>query len=436
MDHRRRGRAIDVVALPSQPTPRAHRTSAFPPSPPATKHKHHASAAASSSRLPTPQSLPRPPRSPSGQTTFVRAPGHAPAQGGGVPAGRRPGLLFNQQMGLLSAAGRGVGIGGSRHSAPAGRVDDVRAALAPPIEDNPFLDRPTRAQARAREGSVSTAAGSDDEDAVRGKDQYKRASLVAAGSLLSPPPTQRAPRVRKAEATAAVAVAQQEEEARLVAAEQAKVRAREEQARAVAATAALRQREEEQARSARDRERARWLEERRRMVDEDDNPFIAKRGEVVRPRPTDDDERPTMKWVFRGQVREYINPYLYLPLTSASSLPPSDPQFSPDPCPAPRLLWPTGPRGTPHAARKGVAAARPAPLDASAADADAGASSAPVATGNKRPAPVTPRRRTGKRFVLDDQNEGEEEDEEEEEEEPQVRRGLLFAAPPEKRARR
>lgn len=76
------------------------------------------------------------------------------------------------------------------------------------------------------------------------------------------------------------------------------------------------------------------------MMDEN-NPFIAKPGEVVRPRPTREDS-PHVTYVFRGSKKVFANPF-FPPETeyAPSELDPTHPDFEPHPCPRPRLLFPT-----------------------------------------------------------------------------------------------
>lgn len=171
-DRRRRGRAVDVMSayvtawpnmtvvqmadlascsLPTPERPQHHnlptpvtqrrRTDVVAPSDDAAVH------------LPTPQTLPRKraspstvdPTSPSGHTSFFFAQSGTTEPAERVPPRRRPGLMFAQQMGLTQTAmpttseikfggrlGVGVGMGGVMRNSPHGPVDKVSL-------ENPFL---------------------------------------------------------------------------------------------------------------------------------------------------------------------------------------------------------------------------------------------------------------------------------------------------------
>lgn len=127
---------------------------------------------------------------------------------------------------------------------------------------------------------------------------------------------------------------------------------------------------------------------RQEMMDED-NPFVAKPGEIHRPKPLNTERGPFVTYVFRGAKRTFANPFV--PPNApypAADLDVSDVDYDPHPCPPPKLLWPTSDPETSPAS-----------------------SAAPVST---------PRRR-----VLSDTM-----DVDSDEEQMPVRRGLLFGATP------
>lgn len=130
---------------------------------------------------------------------------------------------------------------------------------------------------------------------------------------------------------------------------------------------------------------------KRKMMMDEDNPFVAKPGEVHRPRPLDTERGPFVTYVFRGAKRTFANPFV--PPNApypAAELDVNDIDYDPHPCPPPKLLWP---------------------------------SSDPETSPASRTQPVsTPRRR-----VL---SESMEVNSDEEEEEMPVRRGLLFGTTP------
>lgn len=88
-------------------------------------------------------------------------------------------------------------------------------------------------------------------------------------------------------------------------------------------------------------ESSRAAQRRKQMMDEVDNPFLSKPGEVVRARPTSEDH-PLVTYVFRGAKKVFANPFIppsapYAP----ADLDPDHPDYEAHPCPPPRLLWPT-----------------------------------------------------------------------------------------------
>lgn len=240
--------------------------------------------------LPTPETLPRKrastileddegddtlsPPSPTGHTTFVLS--HVAAGGvEKVPARRRPGLLFAQQMGLMAGPststvsfggrlGVGVGMGGGL------RTSHVDKMLVDPLE-NPFVDS-TRKEPPPPPGSDTSYVP-----------QLLRPS---AERSLSPHPKAR-PRTQPGSPESSLS------------------------------------------------------KRRARMLVDDDNPFISKPGEVVRPHPTSEDQ-PLVTYVFRGAKKVFANPFIHPSSQHAGSeLDPSDPDYDAHPCPPPRLLWPT-----------------------------------------------------------------------------------------------
>lgn len=214
----------------------------------------------------------------------------------------------------------------------------------------------------------------------------------AETTLLSPPPTHRATKILVADPEVA-----------------ARARARREA-----------QREEER----------RLREERRRMLDIDDNPFLAKPGETSKPHePPVDETHPTVTYVFRGSKKVFANPFMHPAQPfPAAELDPADMEFEPHPNPKPRLLWPTGPS---------LKAERTPSPDERSSSSRSPTSSPPMFTPQSR------RRRFSEvdpssmeldleatKHAFSSQSslgEGIEDDEEDEEDVP-VRRGLLFGA--------
>jgi hypothetical protein len=89
-------------------------------------------------------------------------------------------------------------------------------------------------------------------------------------------------------------------------------------------------------------------EKRRKMMDEDNNPFLSKPGSFHLPTPTVDETRDTVTYVFRGSKKIFANPFLGM----AGRFPPSEldvehDEFEAHPCPKPRLLWPSKPVNKP-----------------------------------------------------------------------------------------
>lgn len=80
---------------------------------------------------------------------------------------------------------------------------------------------------------------------------------------------------------------------------------------------------------------------RKAMMDED-NPFVAKPGEIHRPKPSNAERGPFVTYVFRGAKRTFANPFV--PPSApypAADLDVSDVDYDPHPCPPPKLLWPS-----------------------------------------------------------------------------------------------
>lgn len=213
--------------------------------------------------------------------------------------------------------------------------------LAEPLpvdqDDNPFLVKATRAASPDSPGRSTIhlprhqATGSDDgmtSDApMLSPDQPRHVSkplvpsldksIVTASAthtqLLSPPPTQHAPRVRVTPDFSA--------EAHSTKAKPKASRTKD---------AANRQRREQI----------------RQMMDVEDNPFLDKPGEPSRPhQPASPsfEESPFVTYVFRGSKKTFANPFYpsSAPFPPAD-LHPDDDEFEPCPNPKPRLLWPTG----------------------------------------------------------------------------------------------
>ncbi|KAL1412552.1 hypothetical protein Q8F55_000298 [Vanrija albida] len=338
VERRRRGRGIDVMTAHPTP-PRSHEQGHLPT--PVTERrsvKHHGGKGARSSTvLPTPQTLPRKvasradsgsdsaaslsPPSPSGHTTFFLSSTSATSSDR-VAHGRRPGLLFAQQMGLAAGPsttctvkfggrlGAGVGMGGGVRNAAHGPIDKI--SLGSALEDNPFIDTPQLADSKRRVASSTNPF----------------ISLSPAPPLASPgPETNYIPQLLRPSAERSVSPNPPHHVDEL---------------QAITTPTRPKTVVNPPLLSARDdttppRTRA----PRRELMDLDDNPFISKPGEVVKPHPTSED-RPLVTYVFRGAKKVFANPFVH-PSTRypASELDVSHPEFDTHPCPPPRLLWPT-----------------------------------------------------------------------------------------------
>lgn len=371
--------------------------------------KTHAEPVAST-MMPTPQTLPRPPRkvvvpdsglsatddeiatppSPSGHTTFFLSSGTASGSRGEKTNRRRPGLTFAQQMGLLSTStsghagpasrpGVGVGMGGGIRSGGHKKDQVVWGHLAEPValedadDENPFLvvDR-----APGRKTLHRPRSRIEDED-VTGVEslKYRYPTTDLATGLLTPPPTRPERGVRtvpKPRVDPAVEARRREQKARMD-----------------------------------------------KMMDAEANPFLVKPGESSRSAkdrrtsPIVDESKPTVTYVFRGAKKVFANPFYPsdAPFPQAM-LDPEDEEYEPHPNPKPRLLFPSPP---------------PAP---SKRKVDLEAFSSPHgASPPSSPTVATPRRRlfTGKEDRV--HLAGQDEDEEMAETTPPTRR-RLFAAPP------
>lgn len=82
------------------------------------------------------------------------------------------------------------------------------------------------------------------------------------------------------------------------------------------------------------------------MMDEANNPFLARSSDIHAPHPApkgmDEHDRPYVTYVFRGSKKVFANPFTRpdMPFPPAE-LRPEDEDFEEHPCPKPRLLWPT-----------------------------------------------------------------------------------------------
>lgn len=280
-DRRRRGRGVDVMSacvtvaghsnirvemadFGSMPTPERPQQHHLPT--PVTQRRRTDNLAPSDKmavHLPTPQTLPRKraspstvdPTSPSGHTSFFFAQSGTMETAERVPPRRRPGLMFAQQMGLTQTTmpaaaeikfggrlGVGVGMGGVMRNSPHGPVDKVSL-------ENPFLVHPSSSSRTANLTPDDLASASRPAPPAPGAETsyVPQALRPSAERSLSPHPRRR-PRAPGAPASPTPAHL-------LV------------PGGAGPSTSAAR---------------------RRQMMDED-NPFIAKPGEVVRPRPTRED---------------------------------------------------------------------------------------------------------------------------------------------------
>lgn len=274
-------------------------------------------------QLPTPQTLPRKRvatmhsspieeedeeegvPSPSGHTTFFLSASATCSSSETLPR-RRPGLMFAQQMGLAPGAstdlkfggrlGLGVGMGGVMRGANHGPIDKVTL-------DNPFLDTKPEAPHTSNPFLTHLRAQTTPQSPGRDTSYVPQALRRTADRSLSPHPA-------------------------------AELRAGRAGAPTPSPPAAL----------IGDTPGPSMLTPRRqrqKMMDED-NPFVAKPGESVTAHPTSEDH-PLVTYVFRGSKKVFANPFVppsahYPP----STLDAAHPEFDTHPCPAPRLLWPTG----------------------------------------------------------------------------------------------
>jgi len=198
----------------------------------------------------------------------------------------------------------GVGMGGMRTNGH-GKVDQIsygRLGAPLPVEENPFLD--TRPMGLVSPGAVTFHRPGSEEDpdntAMASRPQLRAPQTRLESSLLSPPPTQKALRIRTPP------------------------------------------------RSVRENaERQHKKEEMKRMMDAESNPFLSQPGELIQPGragPIVDESSPTVTYVFRGAKKVFANPFLRPDQPfPAATLDPEDDEFEPHPCPDPRLLWPSGP---------------------------------------------------------------------------------------------
>lgn len=160
------------------------------------------------------------------------------------------------------------------------------------------------------------------------------------------------------------------------------------------------------------------------MMDAEANPFLSHPGEDIHPGragPIVDESRPTVTYVFRGVKKVFANPFLHPQQRfPPADLDPEDDEFEPHPCPAPKLLWASGPSQAP---RDGSSSPEQSPP------------TSPVATPRftRRDATGVEMDLSGGKHAFSDE-EGFESESEEEEEELPARRGLLFAPGGMKRA--
>ena len=117
---------------------------------------------------------------------------------------------------------------------------------------------------------------------------------------------------------------------------------------------------QQQEASEREKERQ---EDIKRMMDEDDNPFLARPGEVIRPHREEgvEESRPYVTYVFRGAKKVFGNPFYpanqrYVP----AELDTEHPEYDAHPGPAPKLLWPSAP--SPPATRETQASSPPSDI--------------------------------------------------------------------------
>lgn len=411
---------VDAFSMPTPP--RNQDQSHFPtpesvrqPAKPVVKSQAEAAA---TTMMPTPQTLPRPPRkavlpdsdlsaadaeistppSPSGHTTFYLSSSSASGSRGEKISRRRPGLTFAQQMGLLSTShagpagsasrpGVGVGMGGSRSG---GHKKDqvVWGHLADPValqdrgDENPFL---VMNHAPGRDTLHRPRAQLEDEDVMGSEPlKYQQPATDPLTGLLTPPPTRPERGLRT-----------------------------------------IPKSKRDPAADARRREQKAKME---KMMDVEANPFLVKPGEssqtskTRRMSPIVDESKSTVTYVFRGAKKVFANPFYPsdAPFPQAL-LDTEDEDYEPHPNPKPRLLFPSPP---------------PAP---SKRQVDLGAfQSPPGASPPSSPTMATPRRR------LFSSNEDRAQLAEEEEDEdaglaettPPTRRRLFAVAPPSAPAKR
>jgi hypothetical protein len=222
---------------------------------------------------------------------------HAHGESSTISVRRRPGLLFAQHMGLLA----GPSASGSSQPAKLGARLGAGIGMGGGLrqthhDDNPFLDAPSTV------GPSSSADRAVPPSPDRFTSYVPQALRLSAERSLSPHPR------------------------------------------------------------ARPRKHARLPDRvaRPALVDDPNNPFVARTGEVVRARPTSEDH-PLVTYVFRGAKRVFANPFIH-PSTSypPAELDPSHEDYDPHPCPPPRLLWPskepsppkTPPRAPPRRRRR------------------------------------------------------------------------------------
>ncbi|WWC92901.1 uncharacterized protein L201_007863 [Kwoniella dendrophila CBS 6074] len=371
IERKRKGRGVDIISS-SLPTPPSHSTQFPTPetvrrsSRPRKPTEPFASSSSSSqTHLPTPQTQRTKRRltppieeelipSPSGHTTFYLSSNNAGASTSTRPEKirRRPGLTFAQQMGLLSTTkqsgiGVGIGMGGGHKFGIHGKVDQIgKGSMVPIKEDvneNPFLvsgqslgppvPLGSPGQITIHQPGEDNGFDSDTDGAsmlcpsprrsprlasplpdASEFESKKSATTISPTGLLSPPPTKHAPRIGLLFPSSGV-------EKKGITREEMKRIKKEE-------------------------------EEKLKMLDYNDNPFLVKPGESSsssssrreRKGPIINEDLPTVTYVFRGSKKVFANP-LY-PSNSkfpCSELNPEDDDFEPNPLPKPKLLFPHGP---------------------------------------------------------------------------------------------
>lgn len=215
------------------------------------------------------------PPSPSGHTTFFLSSTSA-ASSDRVAHGRRPGLLFAQQMGLAAGPstsgtvkfggrlGVGVGMGGGVRSAAHGPVDKI--SLGSALEDNPFIDTPQVADSKRRVSASGNPFIS-----------FSPAPPLSPGAETSYIPQLLRP---SAERSVSPNPPHHSDDAQAIVTPT--------RPKTVINPPLMSARED----STQPRARA----PQRELMDLDDNPFIAKPGEIVKPHPTSED-RPLVTYV-------------------------------------------------------------------------------------------------------------------------------------------